>query len=255
MRKLSTIILLALSISTSIDECYAQATAEGINSCLAELKAIVKAEKKEADKAMSSGKGWQMNFSFTAIVPVPNSDEYTEVNTQGEVISTENFKYVKEDQFEIYMDEVDVFTLNNTDRSIMRSASFKSAIRYQSNPFFDLQNDSLLRLYNFNACTKVYDTVLKMNLRCFTILPVDEKKAVYKRLEIYVDEKGSMVKKIQAWSNTELFKGIVTCTTIINNRGTWQSNNMRAPVKDIFITSNGQLKEQYRKYRYRDLKK
>ncbi len=245
-------VVLALSMPMGIDNCRAQQNRD----CLSELKDVIEAEKKKTLDMLFQGKAWHVDFNFYASVKMPSDEGYADVATKGSVIATKKYRYVKEDQYEIYMDDKDVFTVNNDSKTVMRTASSPAALKViQSNPYFDLHNDSLAKKYLFNTCREVYDSALKMKLVCYTILPLDKESAVYKQVRVYVDKSLKMVRKIDVWHNTHIVKDMQHCSIVFKSNGEKLSTEVKLPVKDMFIASNGQLRTPYHKYKYKDLKK
>lgn len=256
--KLKLFITVVLSMHLCVDSAMAQKPGIAANgdNCLVELRKIIDKEKKHSNQLLADGKVWHMNFLFMAMAKAPAEQEYHAVNTKGEVLASKKYKYVKEDEYEIYMDDKDVFTINSKDKSIMRTASNPQALEpQQSNPFFDLYSDTLLNHFSFNSCIDVYDSSLKMNLVCYTILPINKDRVMYSKIKIYVDKKVNAIKKIQTWYNSNIVRDMQMSTVVVNSSGEKKNTAITLPVKDIFLASNGQLKLPYHKYKYKDLKK
>lgn len=226
------------------------------NTCLAQLKKVVIAEREYAKQILASGKTLSISFSFAAMVKQDGESGYVKENTSGMIEMSAKHRHIVEDEIDIFIDSRDVFTINNAQKSIMHTKSSPSALVYSSvNPYFDLTNDSLVAQYRFNKSDKYVDTELEREVTKYTIVPVNEKTALYSKVIISVDEDKQMIRRIIVWNNMAFSDEIKMTSILVKVRTVKEHSNISIPIRSKFLAANGEVNPKYMRYRYMDLTK
>jgi hypothetical protein len=246
MKRLTIVIAWMLFVG-SVLEMHAQNNAA--KDCSQHLQASLKQEELYLDQLLAQNKCWQLKYTMQSNVYA--NGKYTLVTTNGELKAKSNFRYIKTDAVEVYMDEKDAFTIDKRSNAIMHTASSKELLRNSRKQYFDIFSDSNRNAYIVSGCKPIIENGKKMTR--YDVTPRYRNKLLFALVSYFFEEKTNILRKMYVEYNTEISPEIKNYTFYVHERDEVRLDKDLYPVKNHILTSNGHLKPVYSHYKYQDL--
>lgn len=214
---------------------------------LSKLKDAYAMEKERIIQALKSNMAWYVKYSMDSKVIV-NSKTQT-IRSDGETYFSGKIKYVKADGVEIYMDEKDVFTVSNGNKTVFRSASSKKKFVIENIQYYNFFNDSFEKNYRVVGCRKDSSS----SLIKYDIQPINPEKAQFRSMAVYLDNQ-DVIQKVHVEMNPQLSSQLQSYDFRILERSRQPEKNWKS-VEDRILYPSGKLKPPYSNYSYKNLSK
>lgn len=224
-----------------------------MSACAGKLQKMYNIEQSYIKELLEADKTWYLKYKMTTTISNPYLNGKTEtVSTVGEIWARKNMRYVNTNELEMYVDDRDIFTINKSKHSIMRTRSSREILNSAGRVFKDVLSDSLKNLYKLASCQQIVEAGGEKIIK-YDLIPIDKKKALVTLVTYYFVEETNILKKVYIENNPTLTTGVKDYWFEVLERGEKQMDNQMYPVRNKLLTTNGHLKPQYTHYRYIDL--
>jgi len=249
--KFSRYLLLLLAV-LNVLAVYAK-PATDLRGCQLELASVYRQEESKMHSALLNGDGWLVQYTMVSDVLNPLKKKYETVTTKGSLIAGKHMRYMKTDMVEVYMDEDDVFTINASTKSIMRTTSTLLRSRSDQDIYGIFMKDSLFKNYKLMSCAEHIfrsgDSILKYDL-----VPIIGGKSKCSKISVYVDPAKDELRKIEMQMNPKYGRLVQSYTIIFEKEEKMKLDKSWERLQNKVIAGNGQVLPKYKGYTYQDLK-
>jgi hypothetical protein len=222
-------------------------------SCSGRLSSCLKLEQQYIQDLFSSDKCWQLKYTTTSTLLNKSSGKYVVVKGSGQLMAKSNFRYMKVDRIELFADQNETYTINNSNKTILRTNTSKEIMQLGGKFFAGIMADSIHKNYTLKSCKSVFDSVRKMNLIEYELVVNKGVKNAISYIVYSFDERSNAIKKIYVRYNPELVSDVKDNLVVIDYRGEGKLDKSWFPIRNVVMTAEGKLKKEYTYYRYKDL--
>ncbi|MBN9485487.1 MAG: hypothetical protein BGO70_02820 [Bacteroidetes bacterium 43-93] len=202
-------------------------------------------------KALKEGKEWYLEYTMISTILPPGSSRYQKVYTDGEMLAGKSYRRIKTNETEVLMDEKDVFTVNKPARTVLHSKGSKKALDIRKLVYLNLFSDTGKKTIKVVSCNTVKDTD-GVSLIKYDVVS-NPTPGLVKNITYYFDATTHALRKVHTVNNSKEPVKMKEYTFIVRSRGARDIGKNITPVKQYFLTANGQLKSPYNNYHYKDL--
>lgn len=218
------------------------------NTCIDEVRSIYKNMKMDD---LENGSVY-INYTQTTHFKKKDPSDPEQSKTTVECIFAKNQVHYKSNEIAIYMDSVDNFTVIPIRKMVFWSNSTMNKGREKRVKDYNLIQDSLFAVSKVIACKQLSETTDGYN-KVVTITPEKRAQGLFKYEDVtfYINTKTQQVKKVHI---TFLPKLDYTGIDIVYNKIelNYQKENMKTPVKRLFVAADNKLKGGYKDYKLID---
>ncbi len=219
------------------------------NACIEEVHRIYKSMKLEE---LDNGNVY-MNYTQITHFKRKNLADPATSETNVEFIVGKNQIHYKRNEIAVYIDSIDNFTVIPIRKMVFWSNSLLEQGKKERVKGFNILQDSLFSVCNLISCKQQeynaeegYDKIIQM-------APVERATKVfpYRRVVFYINTKTQSIKKLYL---EFLPKFDYTSIELIYHKIelNYLKENLKTPVKKIFVSANNQLKGDYKDYKLVD---
>ena len=246
LKKISSLLLLIMLITLSFG--WTTLVPAYNDACIEEVHRIYKGMKPEET---NKGNVYMNYTQITHFKQKAISDPATSKTTVEFIVGGEQIHY-KSNEIAVYIDSIDNFTVVPMRKIIFWSNSLLEHKKKERIKDFNILQDSLFAECTLIDCRKEYNVEEGYN-KVVEMAPLEKATKIYqyKKLVFYINSETQTIKKIYL---EFLPKFDYTSIELIYNKIelNYEKENLKTPVKKIFVSANNKLKADYKDYKLVD---
>lgn len=208
-------------------------------------------DKEEFNASVEAGRCSCIDYTYEAAYSYNIGEDIKEKVTEeeGRICYTKYSRQVVSDDYEVFVDSLDIFQIDKKNKSILRAKSNANYLRFDSTMLKrNILSDSTLKFYRITRGEKNDVTHFRMEA-------LDKSVCLFESADFYYNSEQKLMTQIHVLYNKETAGMIKEFTFKVLQRGRQSLGKCNLVARNHVFTSQGKLAGPYVNFKFRDISK